>query len=672
MGCCGEGKKVGVTKIASIRERLCSDVIFFAAFYASFGFLILIYVLAVQNGGDYNKIVSGVDPSGNYCGIGNKANQPYAVLPNPFVPNFVICTSDCSTTNQCYNVLDALPITGGRNMVFKYPSKPFMGKICLPDVNWMLDIVKSSGKSSALDSFTAVVQRSVADLMSTLPILGGSAGIALIMSYIMMFLISYLAGCIIYCTIALLLGGGSGLGVLLYIYGTKGLTDSTMTIEQAQGAQYTAYVIWAIVGIIALILFFLRKRIQIAVEVVKESADAIADMKFIVFFPFVPLILCVGYLVLWVFMALSVASVTTKSGTPGSLPDGLLESASGYNLLSYTGCSSLPSAGAGTSHPLYTTYNGNVYTMTQNIQWRNYGLYQFFHMLWVTQFFYYFMYLVFAGATANWYFTARVDNKKKRGSGEGELSHFPVSAAAVRTFICHQGTVAVCALIIAIVQFIRALILYIEKTTAGKPPNKVQKAVFCLISCCLKCIQCCLDKLNKNGLIWTAIFGDGFFVASCSAFMLVWKNLARVAAINVVSGIILAVSKFCVAFMSTAICIGIMFHPYYKNQISSPIFPAVVCFFVSYVTATLFMGVFASVIDAIFLCFLVDSDQNAAGKMFANDSLQKIVGKYESASKEKAKEMKQSSSRRQGAGAQVEPEEPASSTNKRSTTARSN
>lgn len=640
MGCCGDAKVVGIAKIATKRQRCCTDILFLLAFWAAFGFLILIMVLAGKAGGDYKKQLTGVEINGqDFCGLGTYSDKPYTVWPNPLVSGITICASDCSVTTACTNT----------KMVYFYPSKPLMGKFCIPDVKFIADLVASSGKSSALDDINAVVQRAIGDLMATLPILGGSSGFAIVISYFFMFLLTGCAGCIVYLAIALLLAAGGALGYLLYYYGTNGASTASMTASETQACLYAAYVVWAIFGIIFLILFFLRNRIKIAVEVIKESADAVGDMKFLVFFPILPLIAVVAYLVLWVYMALTVASVRTLSTTAGVLPSNFLGSAAGYDPVTSAVCVSIG------THP-WQSSPPQVYPLTQDIQWRNYGGYQFFHMLWLTQFFYYFGYLTFAGATANWYFTARVDGKKKRGSGDNELSNFPVTAAFYRTFLCHQGTVAVCSLIIAIVQFLRAIVLYMEKVASGKPPNKLQKAIFCIISCCLKCVQCCLDKLNKNGLIWTAIYGDGFFVASCSAFMLIWKNLARVAAINVVSSLIVFVIKITVALLSTAVCVGIMMAPYYKNQISSPVFPAVVCFFVSYVTAAIFMTVFSAVIDSVFLCFLVDSDQNPAGKMFASVSLQKLVGKYEKESKEKADVIKSRVVNRPGT--KISPAEP--------------
>lgn len=81
---------------------------------------------------------------------------------------------------------------------------------------------------------------------------------------------------------------------------------------------------------------------------------------------------------------------------------------------------------------------------------------------------------------------------------------------------------------------LRMAIRYLERQTIGKPPNPLQKALFCMIKCFLRCLECCLDKINKYSLSWTAVYGDGFCISVCSSFALVWRNLFRVAAVNTV------------------------------------------------------------------------------------------------------------------------------------------
>src|SRR4051812_36672804 len=98
----------------------------------------------------------------------------------------------------------------------------------------------------------------------------------------------------------------------------------------------------------------------------------------------------------------------------------------------------------------------------------------FFHLLWVMQFLIYFTFMVVAGAAANWYFAAWTDDNhtaKVRGNPTPENPALPdnaVLAAFKRTAINHLGTIAFASLIIAIIDFIRAVVKYLEEQTRAK------------------------------------------------------------------------------------------------------------------------------------------------------------------------------------------------------------
>jgi len=198
--------------------------------------------------------------------------------------------------------------------------------------------------------------------------------------------------------------------------------------------------------------------------------------------------------------------------------------------------------------------------------------------------------------------------------------------------VFNLGTITIAAFIIAIIQFLRTMVAYIERKSGSQPPNCFKRAVFCLVSCCLKCVECCCDKVNKNALIWTAIYGDSFLVAACSSFALIWRNLARVAALSAVSGVILNVGIMCTAIFTTGISAAILVSaPCFRSELSSIWLPCIAIFVISYTMAKVFFGVVDAAIDTIFLCFLVDVETNQ-GKMFASESLQALVNQHAEAS----------------------------------------
>ena len=132
-----------------------------------------------------------------------------------------------------------------------------------------------------------------------------------------------------------------------------------------------------------------------------------------------------------------------------------------------------------------------------------------------------------------------------------------------------MGTVICAALIIAIINFLRLCLEYIDQKTKGTQ-NEVTKAIICATRCCLWCLEKCMDKVSKNALIWTAIYGDNFAQAACNSFKLLWRNAMRVAAISVVSEYLLLFGKLFVAVCTTLVAALIYENDPYRSEVGRP------------------------------------------------------------------------------------------------------
>merc|ERR1719365_411070 len=75
----------------------------------------------------------------------------------------------------------------------------------------------------------------------------------------------------------------------------------------------------------------------------------------------------------------------------------------------------------------------------------------------------------------------------------------------------------------------------------------------------------------------------------------------------------------------------------YKSELSSPILPLFIIFVISLAVALMFLTVYDTAIDTVFMCFLLDEKHNKAnGRMLADEGLRNIVQKYEEESKKLA------------------------------------
>jgi len=267
----------------------------------------------------------------------------------------------------------------------------------------------------------------------------------------------------------------------------------------------------------------------------------------------------------------------------------------------------------------------------------------FLALIWNVNFVLYFTYLMTAGVIANWYFTPRTGARgspKKRGEGKDELSNYPVWSSVKRTFWCHLGTVAFASLIVGICEFLRDSILWLANKLKGEHPGRCRRCLIACVACPLNCVTCCLEKVSKHAIVWTAIWGDGFIVSCCSSFKLIWDNLDRVAAITIVSGFIMLLGKVLVALLVTGVA-GLIMQAVYGTEITSIIMPCVVTFILCFAVATLFMGMFEVTLDCLFLCFLVD-EYNFGGtdQMYADPGLESVVNRFQDKSQIRARELR--------------------------------
>ncbi len=185
-------------------------------------------------------------------------------------------------------------------------------------------------------------------------------------------------------------------------------------------------------------------------------------------------------------------------------------------------------------------------------QWQRALWWHLFILFWNINFINFFAFLLFAGAAADWYFS-----KDKSGVCGARR----VVASFFRTFFHHIGTVAFAALVIAIVQLIRAIVEYIQRTVTGiknKRLEKIKKAIFCCIKCCLWLVEKILRKISKNALIWTAIHGTSFCSSVIGSWKLLFKNVARMAVMSFVGSVMLSLTKIACALSSAAVMLVII------------------------------------------------------------------------------------------------------------------
>jgi len=495
------------------------------------------------------------------------------------------------------------------------------------------------GLVDAMDGKAETAERAVGDVKTAMPLFGWTFAVAMVISFIFIFLMKCCVGILVWSIVLMILVCGYGMGYILYDWSK----EEQHTDNESRARLWVGIGFWVATTIFLLIIVFARNRIRIAIEVIKSASRTFVDMPFMVVFPIPVIFGFVAFFFAWAYASIYIFSAgkTQFNDTPSGFQGVYFASE-----VSEACATAAVNLGATDPNPPECA-DFAAFRVGEKFEVIDYDATikeafapHFFLLLWVIQIFVYFTFLVIAGAVADWYFTPRDDDgNKKRGSGEHELSRMAVTSSCCRSARYHFGSIIYAAAIIATIQFIRAVVNYVERhlNPQGKEPNMIQKVLFRCLDCMLWCLECCLDKINRNALVWVAIYGDAFCPAVCGSFMLIWSNLFRVAVITFFSGLVTLLGKILIPLASTGLMALVMLSHSDFEDLSSPFLPLAIIFIISFGVAQLFMTVYDTAIDTIFMCFLIDEVHNKdGGQMMADPELREIVQKYEEESKELA------------------------------------
>jgi choline transporter-like protein 2/4/5 len=248
--------------------------------------------------------------------------------------------------------------------------------------------------------------------------------------------------------------------------------------------------------------------------------------------------------------------------------------------------------------------------------------------------------------TCVWYFSAtaldtdKLESNVEEVRAEGKNKTVPLGTV-LRSFIValryHLGTILFGALCIAIIQFIRAVFLYIQEEFLDKyKENATVKFIIYCINCWLACIERVIKIISKNAYIITAIKGTNFCSSAAEAMAILTANCLRVGALATMSTIASFVLKLFITASNTILGFGILQQEvlYYRSggeTIESGLFPLVGIFLISFIIASLFISVYESCTDTVMMCFFIDSDELEGA--FLPRSLGELVGQFETAEK---------------------------------------
>ncbi|EDV94450.1 choline transporter-like 2 [Drosophila grimshawi] len=492
---------------------------------------------------------------------------------------------------------------------------------------------------------TADVQRLgeeiVDDLVNSLTVVIVALCITLIASLVFITLMRWLAAPIVWFSI---IGVLIGLLVGIY-YSFKQYTywNNTPTVPQHDLNLFKQIenllqnpTFWLCLSI-ALCIFFLtifllvivlRKRIQIAISLIKEGSKAVSTVISTVFFPifsWVLLIAAIGFAVVVGLYLGSIGSLSFRMVRRLDKPfelnnENCICQGPAINYTIGNACD--PQI----FHDYCRTSNGHCvdtscsFLKLDNPTYIRWAIaYDIFGFFWLSFFITAFSDMVLAATFARWYWTF-----KKR-----DVPYFTLSHAFVQTAFYHLGTLAFGSLILAICRMIRLVLEYIDRKLK-KYDNVVTRAILCCMRCFFWLLESFLRFLNKNAYIMCAIHGKNFCTSAKDAFSLLMRNCLRVVALDKVTDFLFFLSKLLLTGGAGVATYYFLANNPHVIQLNHKAVPTTVVVIAAFLITSVFFGVYSMAVDTLFLCFLEDCERNDGTPekpYFMSKQLMKILGK---------------------------------------------
>eukprot|EP00401_Gymnodinium_catenatum_P002405 CAMPEP_0117495012 /NCGR_PEP_ID=MMETSP0784-20121206/19913_1 /TAXON_ID=39447 /ORGANISM="" /LENGTH=921 /DNA_ID=CAMNT_0005289921 /DNA_START=152 /DNA_END=2917 /DNA_ORIENTATION=+ len=238
-------------------------------------------------------------------------------------------------------------------------------------------------------------------------------------------------------------------------------------------------------------------------------------------------------------------------------------------------------------------------------------LYSVFSYFWNNAFLIAFGQCIIAGAVGIWFFTT---HNEKRGASK-------LGAAWWNTIRYHSGSLAFGSFILAIVQFVRYLMMYFERQAKAQK-NYVGQILLKVGICITWCLEKCIKFLNKNAYIQVALMGTNFCTSAKVAYSLILRNFIR---LGVLAGLGYVVQMVGVAFITAMTGVIGYFLLKGLHSESNPVVPIIVVSISGYVVGRLYMSVFELCVDTSLQCFLICEEYGEPVEDFAPKPLQNLL-----------------------------------------------
>ena len=211
---------------------------------------------------------------------------------------------------------------------------------------------------------------------------------------------------------------------------------------------------------------------------------------------------------------------------------------------------------------------------------------------------------IVAAACVIWYF--------QQDSGEGQEKGKKSRRNPCCTGYCwawgiHMGSIAFGSFILAVVWAMQIIMAYIEyKMRDAAAKNKIVKAIFACIQCCLACFERLIKFLNKQAYIQIAITGKSFCPAAWKGFLIVLQHMMDFGLLAIIGNGFMYIAIVLIALGTAACCWLYLNNTSTYDGLSTKWLPTLLVFIIGWVVGKLFATVYMTACYAILQSFYHD------------------------------------------------------------------
>ena len=351
----------------------------------------------------------------------------------------------------------------------------------------------------------------------------------------------------------------------------------------SQNLKIASICMYILGGISVLVVLFSLSSIAISIAVIKTASEFISSNCMIIFVPLVISILIVGFIFAWIFGLVYLWSIGTLE--PGTL----------------------------TAFATVKWDTTNKYLM----------VFYFFGLLWNMAFINYMTIFIVACCVAIWYFT--YDNPDQR-------PRFPICRSLWWALRYHLGSLGFGALLLAIIQFIKFVLMYIvhyiqSLEKKGVESNMIKWVVKCLI-CCVSCFERVIQYISTLGYAYLAISSENFCSSCATAFKLLVANPMKFGMVHAMGSIFAFIGKIFVGASTGVIGWALVkYNETLNEQVQSMIVPCIFFVLLGYMVAAVFFSVYGVAADSVIVCYFFAKENPSHGTV-APSSMQAFYDSY--------------------------------------------